>query len=315
MSRGAAGRWAALAACRRAALATGLALVLPVPAVEPAPVSLDTPADAARLCRVLQPVERAAAGSEAQARAREEAMAMRYRVAVSGDGLDFEPWDEEAGLRLSPRAVFVGAGRSLRLWMPDADDLAVKIPGAAAQRVFRAKGRGLLSLRLTFQIPAGEPGEAPCMRAAGGKSWILAAGPVSWEYLAGGEVLARGGEAAEAPSVSAAEGARPRVEVGEAVGEAATPAVRSALRGSLPDLAACYREALSRSPRLDGTLVVELSLGGKAGPPRSARIAADSAHDEALATCVQAVAARTRFPAGRAGKASMAVQLELVAER
>jgi len=61
--------------------------------------------------------------------------------------------------------------------------------------------------------------------------------------------------------------------------------------------------------------VVEVRLGGKAGPPRWARIAADSAHDESLAACVQGVAARTRFPAGRAGVASMAVQLELAAGR
>jgi hypothetical protein len=303
VSRG--GRWAALAA--------GLALAPgPAAAAEPAPVALEKPGDVARLCRALQPLERATPGSEAaQARARQEAMGRRYRVTVSGDGLDFEPWDEEAGLALSPRAVLVGAGKSLRLWMPDADDLAVKTPRAAAQRVFQAKARGRLSLRLTFEIPSGEPGEAPCMKAGATATWILAAEPVSWEYLAGGEVLARGGEAAEAPPVSAAEGARPRVEVGEAVGEAAGPAVRSALQGSLADLEACYREALSRSPRLDGTLVVEVRLVGKAGPPRSARIAADSAHDEALTACVQGVAARTRFPAGRAGAASMAVQLEL----
>ncbi len=307
MSRGAAGRWAAVAA--------GLALAsAPAAAAEPGPVSLDKPAEVARLCLALQPVERAAAGSEsAQSRAREEAMGRRYGVRVSGDGLDFEPWDEEAGLALSPRAVLTGAGRSLRLWMPDADDLAVKIPRAAAQRVFQAKAKGRLSMRLTFEIPSGEPGEAPCMKAGATKSWILAVEPVSWEYLSGGEVLARGGEAAEAPLVSAAAGARPRVVVGEAVGEAAAEGVRSALRASQGDLEACYREALSRSPRLDGTLVVEVRLGGKAGPPRSARIAADSAHDEALAACVRGVAARTRFPAGRAGAASMAVQLELVA--
>ena len=305
MSRGQ--RWAALAAVL--ALAPG-----PAASAEPAPALLEKPAGAARLCQTLQPVARAAAGSEAaQARAREEAMARRYRVTVAGDGLDFEPWDEEAGLALSPRAVLVGAGKSLRLWMPDANDLAVRTPRAQAQRVFQAKGKGRLSLRLTFEIPSGEPGEAPCMKAGATQSWILAVEPVSWEYLAGGEVLARGGEAADAPLVSAAEGARPRVEVGEAVGEAASPAVRSALQGSLADLEACYREALSRSPRLDGTLVVEVRLAGKAGPPRSARIAADSAHDEALAACVQGVAARARFPAGRAGVASMAVQFELAA--
>ena len=99
--------------------------------------------------------------------------------------------------------------------------------------------------------------------------------------------------------------------VGEAVGEAARPAVRSALQASLAALTACYREALSRSPGLDGSLVVEVALSGKAGPPRSARIAADSVHDEPLAACVQEVAAKARFPAGRAGTASMAVQLEL----
>jgi hypothetical protein len=306
--RGAAGPWAVLVA--------GLALA-PAPAAAAAPqsVDLEKPADAARLCRALQPVERVAPGSEAaQARARAEAMGRRYRVTVSGDGLDFKAWEEDAGLALSPRAVLVGAGRSLRLWVPDADDLAVKLPRAAAQRVFQAKARGRLALRLVVEIPSGESGEAPCMKAGATGIWILAVEPVAWEYLAGSEVLARGGEAAETPIGSATEGARVRVEVGEAVGDVATPEVRSALRASQADLEACYREALSRTPRLDGTLVVEVALGGKAGPPRSARIAADSAQDEALAACVQGVAARTRFPAVRAGVASMAVQFELAAD-
>ncbi len=303
MIRGSAGLWAVMALALPPA---------PAGAEVTQPVELEKPADAARLCRALQPVERVAPASEAaQARARAEAMGRRYRVTVSGDGLDFKAWEEDAGLALSPRAVLVGAGRSLRLWMPDGDDLAVKLPRAEAQRVFQAKARGRLALRVVVEIPSGESGEAPCLKAGATGTWILAVQPVAWEYLAGGEVLARGGEAAEAPAGSAAQGARPRVEVGEAVGDVATPEVRSALRASQADLEACYREALSRSPSLDGTLVVEVALGGKAGPPRSARIAADSAQDEALAACVQGVAARTRFPAGRAGVASMAVQFEL----
>lgn len=298
-------------AARRAAVLAALALAAPAWAGPP-PVDVEKAADAARLCRALQPVERVAPASKAeQARARDEAVGRRYRVTVSGDGLDFKPWQEGAGLALSPRAVLVGAERSLRLWIPDDDDLAVKLSRAAAQRIFQAKSRGRLALRLVVGIPSGESGEAPCMRAGAPGSWILAVEPVSWEYLAGEEVLARGGEGGEMALTTAAERAQPRVEVGEAVGEAASPLVRSALRGSRAELAACYREALSRNPRLDGTLVVELSLGGKAGPPRSARIAADSVQDEALAACVQGVAEKTRFPAGRAGLASMAVQLEL----
>jgi hypothetical protein len=298
------------AAARRAGLVAALALAWTgAGAAGPEPVLLKSPADAARLCRALQPA--GGEGAEAQGQAREEAAGRRYRVVVSGDGLDFEPWDEAAGLGLSPRAVLLAAGRSLRLWMPDGDDLAVKVPRAAAQRIFQAKARGRLSLRLTFEIPAGEAGETPCTQAPAGKSWVLAVEPVSWEYRAGGEVLARGGEAAEESSASVAEGARPRLAVGEAVGAAASPAVRAALQAAIPDLTACYREALGRNPRLDGALVVEISLSGKAGPPRSARIAADSMGDEGLAACVEGVAAKARFPAGKAGVASMAVQLEL----
>ncbi len=309
MSRVVARRGSA-AAARRAALAAALALVRAgALAAEAEPVPLEKPAQVARLCRALEPAD--GGTTEAEAQAREEAAGRRYRVAVSGDRLDFEPWDEESGLRLSPRAVLLGAGRSLRLWMPGGDDLAVLAPRAAAQRIFQAKGRGKLSLRLTFEIPAGETGETPCTQAPTGKSWVLAVEPVSWEYLSGAQVLARGGEAADEPMVSAAEGARPRVTVGEAVGAAASPAVRSALQAAIPDLTACYREALGRTPRLDGALVVELSLSGKAGPPRSARIAVDSAGDEALAACVKGVAGKARFPAGRAGLASMSVQLDL----
>ena len=297
-------------AARRAALAAALALAWAgARAAEPEPVFLKAPADAARLCRTLQPAGAGAAVGRAQARA--EAAERRYRLVVSGDRLDFEPWDEESGLRLAPRAVLLGAGRSLRLWMPGGDDLAVRAPRAEAQRIFQAKGRGKLSLRLTFEIPAGEAGETPCTQAPSGKSWVLAVEPVSWEYLAGDQVLARGGEAADEPVISAAEGARPRVAVGEAVGAAASPAVRAALQAAIPDLTACYREALGRNPRLDGALVVEISLSGKAGPPRSARIAADSVGDEGLAACLEGVAAKARFPAGKAGVASMAVQLEL----
>ena len=89
--------------------------------------------------------------------------------------------------------------------------------------------------------------------------------------------------------------------------------MRSALQESLADLEACYREALERSPRLDGTLVVEVALGGKAGRPRSARISVDSVQDEGLAECVKGVAARARFPAGRPGTASLPVHFELAA--
>jgi hypothetical protein len=99
-------------------------------------------------------------------------------------------------------------------------------------------------------------------------------------------VLAHGGAAAERPLVTAAQGAVPRVDVGDPISGPLDARKLVLAKGG--ELEACYREALKRDPAVDGVLVAE--IGGA-----RAAISADSVGDEQLSICVQkALAALTQ---------------------
>ncbi len=263
----------------------------------PAPpvVRLAAPGDVAELCKALVPAERlrgkgdALQRGDAQARqdaGRDLALERRYEILLSGGRLAFAPYGAgERQLALSYKAELAAAGGAARVWTAEERGLPVEVPQATARRILDARAAGTLVLAVVFDLPE----DATC---AGGASrpprWVVPMEPVSWTYRDGEAVLARGGEGSDRPVVTAAHGAKPRVEIGDPVSGA--PEMKGQVAAREADLRACYEEALRREPALDGVLVAEL---GGAAPA----LAADSVGDPGLAACVRRVLDRVPSPA------------------
>jgi hypothetical protein len=277
---------------------------------QPAVAELTTAADARTLCDALVPEDRIRPsgspleGADARARlaaARAEATGRLYRAVIPGERLRFAAYDlEEAVLSLRPHAPLAAGDGALRLHPSQDSGLPVEADRAAVERILAARDAGQLALALTFALPEDDP--SPCFQLAGAPSIALAAEPIAWEYRAGDTLLARGGEGADRPLVSAKEGATPRVRLGPV--EEGTP-VRAAVEGRLGDLEGCYRTALDRDPWLDGAVVADLDPAAQ-GP----RIAADTLQDDAMVGCVRTVLARVE-PAG--DRAFVPIHFELSA--
>lgn len=273
----------------RAAPAAPAATTTPIvaheePAGDKAAVRLDTADDLARLCGALVPAERVHQVGDAVERgvaealhetSRGAAMKERYAARIAAAKLPFAPYDgPERRLALQEPVQLPVAEGTARLWPTDHRDLSVEADALVARRVLDAQRRGALALELAFDLPD----DATCGTGARGKKFTIPMDPVSWRWLDGDEVLAHGGAAAERPLVTAAQGARPKVDVGDPISGPldATKLVRA--KGV--ELEACYREALKRNPAADGVLVADLGGGRTA-------ISADSVGDEELAVCVQ----------------------------
>jgi hypothetical protein len=254
------------------------------PGPDRGPVRLETADDLARLCRTLEPAERMRPAGDAvergEAEARQEtsraaALKERYAARVAAKKLAFAPYDgSERRLALQEPVQLPVADGTARLWPTEQRDLAVDADAATARRVLEAQRRGALALEVAFELPE----DATCGTGARGKKYTIPVEPVSWRWLDGDDVLAHGGAAAERPLVTAARGARPRVDVGDPI--SGPPDATKLVLARVGDLEACYREALKRNPAADGVLVAD--VGG-------ARIAisADSVGDEELAACVR----------------------------
>jgi hypothetical protein len=250
------------------------------------PIRLATGEDVGRLCRALEPTERLRAKGDAlergEAEARQEteraaAVTARYEVLVPAAGLAFAPYDGP-GRRLElvePVQVAIAAGTA-KVWPTDERSLPVEIDAAGARRVLDAQRGGTLALGLVFDLPD----DATCGKGARGQKLTLPVEPVSWRWTDGEAVLARGGAAADRPMLTAAQGARPRVDVGEPL--AGPPEAKKLVLAREVELEGCYAEALRRDPAVDGVLVADL---GGARPA----ITADSVGDTELALCVQRV--------------------------
>jgi hypothetical protein len=247
-------------------------------------VQVGTAEDFARLCQVLQPVERlrpegdAWDRGEAQARhasTRAAALAERYEVVVPGAKLAFAPYDgPERRLALQEPVQLPVADGATRLWPVEERGLAVEAGAAAARRILEAQRSGTLALALVFDLDD----DVTCGADARGTRFTIPVSPVSWRWIAGDDVVAHGGAATDRPLLTAAHGARPVVEVGEPI---AGPAeAKKAVLARAKDLEGCYAQALRRNPALDGVLVAEL---GGVRPV----IVADSVGDLDLAACVQ----------------------------
>lgn len=282
----------------------------------PAPRVLESPAQVRALCEALAPserllprgdvVERARAEAAHDAR-REAALEARYRVEISADRLRFGEYDpDEQQLVLSDRAFLSAAGGSVQVWPVEDAGLPVAVDGAAARRIVQAAAQGRLRLALTFTLP--DDADVTCGHANGSSRYSLGVEPFRWEYLDRGQVLARGGEGADRPAVTAAEGARPRVRVSDPLGGGGRE-LRSAVQAREKDLEGCYQQALRQNPGLDGSLVAEVELAR--GAARSVRMAADSVQDEAMAGCVTGIISRVAFPEGAEVRADIPIHFEL----
>jgi hypothetical protein len=262
-------------------------------------IELTTPADVERVCDALRPAERVPRSGSPLDRAdalvrhdaaREEAASRRYRVVVPAEQLRFAGYDpEEQLLSLFGHAPLAGAGGALRLQPVTAAGLPAEAERSTVERILAAQQERALTLAIVFAVPEDEA--TPCFRVPGTGSSTLAVTPLAWEYRVKDTVVARGGEAAHRPLVSAKEGATPRVRLGS-IAEGAP--VRAALEGRFADLEGCYRTARERDPWIDGAIVADLAPGAQ-GP----RIAADTLQDEAMVGCVRTVLARVS-PEGRA---------------
>lgn len=281
-----------------------------VRAADPGPdrpaIRLATADDVTNLCIALQPAERlrtrgdAVERGEAEARheeSRDAALAQRYEVVVPAAGIAFAPYDgPERRLALTePVQIAVGDGTA-RLWPTEERALPVEIDAAGARRVLDAQRNVTLTLALTFDLPD----DATCGTGARGKKFTIPIEPVSWRWVDGATVLAHGGAGADRPLLTAAQGARPKVDVGEPI---AGPAeAKKAVAARAAELEACYAEALKRDPGIDGVLVAD--IGGQ-----RAAISADSVGDADFAACVQKVLGP--LAPARGGKVVVPIRFEL----
>jgi hypothetical protein len=264
-------------------------------------------ADVIALCGRLTPVERLRPAGDAVDRGerearhdaeRDEAITARYEITVPASRLSFAPYDgPEQRLGLAEPASLVLGDGAARLWPTEERGLPARVDAAGARRILAAQKGRTLSLRLTFDLPD----DAVCGADLRGKRVTLAMEPVGWSYLDGETVLARGGAGADRPVLTAAQGARPRVEVGEAT--AGPAAAKRAVLTRSAELEGCYAEALKRDPELDGVVVVEL------GPPKVS-VAADSTGSAELAACVGR--ALESLAAANAGRVAIPIRFELL---
>ncbi len=276
------------------------------PGAERPIVRLVTPDDVSRLCRAVEPSERLRTRGDAVERgeaetthdaARDAAIVGRYEVVAPAVGLAFAPYDgPERRLALAEPVQVPFAEGTARLWPMEERGLAVEIDAAGARRVLDAQRSGALSLALVFDLPD----DPACGTGARGKKFTLAVEPVSWRWLEGATVLARGGAGVDRPSLSVAQGAKPHVDVGEPISGPAE--AKKAVLARAAELEACYVEALKRDPGIDGVLVAD--LGGQ----RPA-ISADSVGDLDLAACV--AKALVPLAPAQGGKVAVPIRFEL----
>ena len=277
------------------------------PGAEAEPVRLESPADVAALCAALQPTERLRPKGnpvdrgEEQARhedSRDAAYERRYRIVVPASRLVFSTYDpQQQRIALSYRSELLGAGGAARVWATEERGLPVEVAPAAARRLVDARAAGRLSLTIVFDLPD----DVTC---GGGLAkpplWTFPIEPVAWIYLDGEVLVARGGAGSDRPLVTAAEGATPRVEVGEPL--SGPPEARARVEARGAELQACYAGALARSPALDGLLVADLGGGSPA-------LVGDSVGDPGLADCVRR--ALEKVDAG--GRAAVPIRFVLYA--
>lgn len=312
-------------------LALALALALAAPQAKPvvaaktspttsAPLAtlqlLESPAQVHALCEALRPSERMREKGDVVARARAEAdhdarrdvaLNGRYRIRISADQLRFADYDPgEEQLALSRRAVLAAAGGTLQVWPVEDGGLPMTVDVAAAQRIMQAAARKTLALTITFTLPDEDDGVA-CVHPNGSHRYALGIEPLGWEYVDGEQVLARGGEGADRPIVTAAQGALPRIRLSDPFGGGGRE-LKSAVEAREKDLEGCYQRALQHNPGLDGSLVAEVDLGDGT---RSVRIAADSVQDEAMTACVTGVISTVEFPRGEDVRADLPIHFVL----
>lgn len=295
-----------LAAAAAAPAGKPAAVRLADPGADRPVVRLTSPAQVSDLCAALEPTERlrsrgdAVERGDAEARhdtARDAATVGRYAIDVPARTLPFAPYDgPERRLTLAEPAQLLAADGRVRLWPTEERSLPVEVDAAGARKVLDAQRAGTLVLSLVFDLPD----DVTCGPGAKGKAVTLPVEPVAWSWSDGLTVLARGGAGADRPLLTLAQGARPRVAVGDPI--VGPPSAKKEVVARVLELQVCYVEALRRDPSLDGVLVADL---GGARPA----IAADSVGDAGLASCVQQ--ALGPLAPAKAGRVSVPIRFEL----
>jgi hypothetical protein len=276
----------------------------------PATRLLAGPAEVASLCDALTPAERLRTQGDAiergekearHAALREEALGARYEVSVPAARLAFAPYDgPEQRLSLA-EPLSLALGPKAKLFPVSERGLSVKVDAAGARRLLDAQRAGRLSLIVSFELPE----DVACNADTRLGTHVLPIEPVDWRWVDGDALVARGGASADRPVVTAAQGARPKVDVGEPI---AGPAdAKKAVVARAADLEGCYADALKADPGVDGVLVVELARAAKPA------VAADSTGAPELGVCVQRVLASIE-PTGN-GKWAVPIRFELVPPR
>jgi hypothetical protein len=267
----------------------------PAPSAAPAEVvALSAPGDVSTLCGALVPAERLRSKGdpvdrgEAKARQedlREAALARRYEVVVPGESLVFDAYDVREGrLVLSDHSDLLAADGAARVYPATERGLPVEVDAATARRIVAAAKAKTLTLTVAFDLPD----EATCLKLDGAKRFTVPMDPASWTYRDGETALARGGEGADRPIVTAAHGARPKVEVDAPFSGPAE--AKAAVAARAPQMLDCYVQALKRDPAIDGLLTMDI------GGPQPL-VAVDSVADAPLADCVARALAGVAVPA------------------
>jgi hypothetical protein len=228
----------------------------------------------------------------------------RLAVELRWEELIVSDWNREAQtIALDTERPLRALGGKLSLFDLDHESLELQAIAGEEERLEEGLRKGKLTLALLFQ-PA-EDDSSPCTVSKLGEI-VLAVDLLGAELRNGSRPVARavGGdfEPVSPPSKP------PRVEIRAADLEQgrAPAALVSGLQAASPAILACYARALARDPRLDGTLILQVSSTA-AGKVSSAELSADSLQDPETAACVREAILASKV----AGPASGAVVVEL----
>jgi hypothetical protein len=279
------------------------------------PVPLGGPDEVRALCRALRPVERVRFDGDPEARERQQRDFVRERerlasqdrsIELDWSGFVVARWSREDGtVTLDAERPFRAMNGALALFDLDRDQIRLQAVEGAEDALARGLARGSLTLALAFR-PA-EAEATPCTISRT-DSFAFAVDLLSAELREGDRVLARAQEDGFEPMVTA--GGAPRVEIRASNPPDCADCAEEVLAGIVgrgEAITACYRQALERSPSLDGTLVlaVETAEGGRLAVRT---VVADAIQDEVVLGCIRKAIAEGRSP--KKGRASVVIDLE-----
>ncbi len=277
------------------------------------PAELKTAEAVQQLCEGLRPPERLQfspdkpQGRGEYERARQQLLKAEYQVELPWGAFTVAEWDpEQKVVLLSTERPFRTLDGALTLFDADRDEIELEALEGEGEALKAGLAQGTLTLQLVFR-PAEEEG-SPCVIGKA-KTYALAADFVSAQLRLKGKPLAEAvKEGFESKSLAA--GGKPTVEVAPAAHECPTCSAEMAggVEKVKPLLERCYLEALSRSPALDGSVVLALEASGD-GKLAAKSVVADSLQDAPTVACIKAAVGTAKAP-GKNGRGMVMVRLE-----